>query len=747
MKKLIKWILGITLALVLVLVAAVILLPRFYDPNAHKPQIESLISEQIGRPVSLQGPIEWKVFPWLALSFHDVKVANEKGFRGDHLAQVDTLSARLKVLPLLKKQIRVGTVAIEGADINLQVAANGRSNWQGIVDTLASGAEDTPGDSTETPVDLKISGIQIKDSRIHFRDKAAAMQAELGDVNLKTGRIETGTPLEAELSATLDLPDNGLHGELKSQMEWQNLLGSGPLTAQLKKTTLSGQLQTDSGSVPFSLDLTKPGQLDIDSETLDFPEVRIQLANAEINSSVKGSWGGAGNYQGSLTADPFNLRQFLSQLGGTPLKFASPKAMESFSLNSSWRLRGNRLQLPDIQARLDDTAISGTLDLQDMEKLKGRFTLSLDAITADDYLPAETATASESSSGSNAPVGTLDFGHLTGTVNLKKLQLTGAKFNNTQLKVVTNGGRLHITPMKAGFYQGLLNTQVLVDANAPRNKVKLETRARDIHVGPLMKDVAGEQWLTGLGQLEVDVALDDPFAEAPLKTTHGRASYQLSDGELYGLDVMATVKQALNAVQQLRQGGEKKTQDVSKKASGTDKKTEFASIRFLGDINQGILTSRELSVVTPFLEVGGSVAIDLDAMTINGTIEPMLTAIPEDWLDPKYKQLLNLPIPVRLSGSLTEPSVSIDVAKLLLATQKTRIEEKKKELKKKLLGKLLGEDNSQDGDESAETKGETTGGDKTQAESGTKKEAEQKKPESTEDKLKRKLLKGLFGDD
>jgi len=119
MKKIIKWIIGIVLALALVLIAAVILLPRFYDPNEHKPQIERLISEQIGRQVSLQ--LNGRCSRgWRSLSMTSMWPTKRAS---KAIAQVDTLSARLKVAPLLKKQIRIGTVAIDGADINLQVAA------------------------------------------------------------------------------------------------------------------------------------------------------------------------------------------------------------------------------------------------------------------------------------------------------------------------------------------------------------------------------------------------------------------------------------------------------------------------------------------------------------------------------------------------------------------------------------------------------------------------------------------------
>jgi hypothetical protein len=47
---------------------------------------------------------------------------------------------------------------------------------------------------------------------------------------------------------------------------------------------------------------------------------------------------------------------------------------------------------------------------------------------------------------------------------------------------------------------------------------------------------------------------------------------------------------------------------------------------------------------------------------------------------------------VSLSGSLLEPKVGIDAKKLLLATQKEKINKEKDKLKKKLLKGLFGGD-------------------------------------------------------
>ncbi len=742
MKKLIKWLFGTILVMALVLVAAVILLPRFFDPNEHKTEIEQLISQQVGRPVSLAGPIEWQVFPWLALSFHDVTIANAPGFSGDHLARAETLSARVKIMPLLKKQIRVGTVAARSADINLQVARDGRSNWQGIVDALASdtGAQDNT--SAGAGPNIRISGIEITDAAIHYHDQAAAIRAELQETNLSTSRIEAGQPVDVRLDTTVALPDYGFSGALEGRILLAHVLDSADMTADIKKLTLDGQLKNGTSLIPVNLSLTQPAHLDFGQSRLDFPDIRLQLANAEVRATAQGHWSGAGNYAGTIQTKDINLRDFLSTTGGAPLAFANAEAMSRFSVQTPWRLQGSRLQLSDIQAQLDKTRLSGKLDFSDINQLSGQFELTMDTLNADDYFPVDNPeSASHEATTTNTASGALNFGHLNGQMTINTLQVAGARFENTRLKIVTNGGRLRITPMRADFYQGLLNTQVLVDANAPRNKVTLESRAENIQVGPLLADVAGDQWLTGLGELTLNVAIDDPFAPKPLKTAHGTVAYELNDGAFYGVDILATIKQALDTLQQLR--ATNKTGDApAAGVSGTDKKTEFAQIRFIGDINQGILASRELALITPFLTVGGQIRIDLDAMTIDGSIAPTLTHLPDDWVDPKYRQLLNVPIPVRLSGPLTAPSVRIDVPKLLLTTQKARIDKKKKALEKKLIGRLLGEDDK----ESSANEKENNGNEST----GQPKKADQtneEKPQSTEDKLKKKLLQGLFGDD
>src|SRR5699024_5294929 len=114
MKRMAK-IIAILLAAVIVLViVAVIVLPFVFDPNAHKAEIMALVEQRIGRDVTIPGTLELSVFPWLGLSIGRVTAANAPGFGDEPLAEIGAAEARIKLLPLLHKQLEIGTVTLNG---------------------------------------------------------------------------------------------------------------------------------------------------------------------------------------------------------------------------------------------------------------------------------------------------------------------------------------------------------------------------------------------------------------------------------------------------------------------------------------------------------------------------------------------------------------------------------------------------------------------------------------------------------
>jgi len=713
MKKIIKWLLKFIGVIALLLVIAIIVLPLVFDPNDHKERIQNLIQENTGRSVQLKGEIGWSVFPILALQFIDVEVANDAGFKGDYLARIGEVAAQVKVLPLLTKDIQIGGVELKQADINLQINRQGRSNWQSIVDNLAGDSSQAV--DTETSSDssqLQIRGITISEGKVVYQDQQNATNATISNFNLDASAIGSDIETDLDMSLDLALPDTGMQTRIDADVRLANLLDTQKLKGVLNSVSVNGRLSSES-DIPFELKLTESGTLDMAADSLDLPGIRLVLNDMQISTPVKASGlSGDMRMQGQLSVPTFDLGALLQALNA-PL---DNQADNQMSVQAQWQLGGNRLRLNDLNMTLDDTKIQGAVDITQLDQLRGTFNVSVDRIALDQYIPGGEAAAETPTEVSNTDY---NFGFLDGTIEIGQLIASGATLDNISLSFVSNGGGFRVRPLKADFYQGLLQTELNLDTKATSQKMKISHNMSNIQAGPLLTDIIGEQYLTGLGNLNADVSIDDPFSANPLQTTNGTISYRLSDGAIYGLDVFGMMRKGLSLLD-----------DGSQANNDTEAKTDFAVMNINATIDNGVLKTQQLFIDSPFFELQGDVEIDLAAMQIKGTISPMLTNIPENLLGPQYRRLLNVPIPVKLDGSLTAPGVNIDVAELLLATQKEKIDQKKDELKKDLLGKLLGEDE-----------------DDKDKDKNNNDPSQPKKEESSEDKLKRDLLNSLLGGD
>lgn len=672
MKKLFKWTLRILISLIVLVVIAAVVLPMVLDPNDYKQEIEEKIAQQIGRQAHLSGDIEWSVFPWLALTFNDVSVDNEKGFKGDKFAEIQKLSARVKLLPLLSKNIEVGSVLIDDAKLTMQVSGSGKSNWQSMLDNFESGSDDS--DSSTSDATLNIEGVKLSNVSINYKDSQAKTQANISKLSMDTSEISQDKSVDTEISMHVTMPDTGLNVDLKSDLKIQNMLSDSGMLIDINDFEISGKLSSDS-NLPLTITLDKSGNLDLAKDTLILPEVSIEIGNVQMKTNVSGSKiSSNGQFSGKYSLSEFNLNDFVKQLSGAGV--VSSDVFDNFSSNGDWKLYKSSLKLDNIDIKFDQSKVSGNANITDLDKLKGSFNLNMNTLNIDKFL-AEESNSSTTSSSDNQD---LDFGHLTGTVKIDTMLASGTTMENITMQVKTNGAKMTLDPVKANFYKGQLNTRVQIDTKAAKNKVIVGHSMSKIQAGPLLTDLAGSELLTGIGNLNVDLNIDEPFSDAPLKSSHGHIDYRLGDGAIYGVDVFGMMQQGLSLLYP----------EVQKVQSDGVKKTSFALMQIDADIKEGILKTNVLKIESPFLKVDGDISIDLANMTIDGFIAPMLLDIPEQLVSEKYKKLLKVAIPVKLSGSVLEPTIKIDAKQLILNSQKERIEEEKDKIKDKLLDSLFG---------------------------------------------------------
>ena len=132
MKKFIKWVAIAGGVLIVLIVVALLVVPMFIDVQKYKPQIEQKVSEATGRPFSIDGELRLSLFPWVGLAFSGLHMGNPPGFQEKDFLSVKSFDVRVKLIPLLSKDIQVKRFILEEPRIVLEKSKKGRGNWEGI---------------------------------------------------------------------------------------------------------------------------------------------------------------------------------------------------------------------------------------------------------------------------------------------------------------------------------------------------------------------------------------------------------------------------------------------------------------------------------------------------------------------------------------------------------------------------------------------------------------------------------------
>src|ERR1700689_4678782 len=125
--------LGVLAGGVVALLGAVLLAVwLFVNPNAYKGKIAAAVKESTGRELKLPGDIKLSVIPWVALELGPASLGNPPGFSDEPFLSFTHAKVRVRLLPLLRRQLQVARVEVAGLDLRLRKNAAGRGNWQGV---------------------------------------------------------------------------------------------------------------------------------------------------------------------------------------------------------------------------------------------------------------------------------------------------------------------------------------------------------------------------------------------------------------------------------------------------------------------------------------------------------------------------------------------------------------------------------------------------------------------------------------
>jgi len=625
MKKVIKWVAIGGGSLFLLIILAFLIIPKFVDIQKYKPEIEKKVAEAIGRPFTLGGDINLSLFPWAGLSFSDLHLGNPPGFKGKDFLSVKSFELRVKLIPLILKEIQVKRFVLDGPRIFLERRKDGLGNWEGI-GKLSDKATPKPQKEEGKPSkskpganfpikSLAVDEFAITNGFVQWNDHIKGGRKEVSDLALRLSDVSLDRPIHIAFAARLDNRPLSLEGDV------------GPLGKEPGKI-----------SIPLDLAVKVLEQVDVNLKG----KIVEPITRQEFDLAVKVS--------------PFSPRKLMAALGQTfPITTSDPKALNLVALSAKLKGDPKNVSVSDGTLDMDDSKLNFSTNVKEFSRPDVTFDLNLDQIDLDKYLspPSEKKSDEENKKIKTPTQGQKKIDYtlfrrllLDGTIRVGKLKAHGAKIQDFYLKISGKNGLFHLDPITLNLYQGDVSSKGILDVREEIPKSNIEIQAKGIQAGPMLKDLLKKDFLEGILKSEAAIRMTGDNPERIKRTLNGKGDLLFNDGAIVGIDLAGMVRNV------------KATFGLDEK-NAKKPRTDFAELHTPFTITNGVLDTPGTSLMSPFLRVTASGKADLVNEALDFIVEPKFVTTIKGQGDSMQRS--GLMVPVLITGTFSSPKFRPDL--------------------------------------------------------------------------------------
>ncbi|MFP5507169.1 MAG: AsmA family protein [Gammaproteobacteria bacterium] len=684
MTKLLR-VLGIVVAvLVVLIVAAALILPQVIDPNNYRDRIAAAVKEKTGRELTIAGDIGWSVFPWLGVEIGETRLSNAAGFGDEPFARVAAMQVRVKLLPLLRKEVEMSTLQLDGLQVNLAKDKSGRTNWADLVpaETAPAQPKAEPASAGLPVAALAIGGVTVRDASLVWDDRQAGSRQQIDNLNLNIGEIRPGQPVDVALDfvAKSGAPVTTAQVKLGGQLALSESL------KQIDVPNLKLSVAAQGESLPggkIDADLSSQLAADLDRQTLDLKNLVLNVLGLKLHGQAQGT-GIAGDkrqFAGTLKLDEFAPRDLLKTLGQDVPEVSDPAVLGKAAAEFAFKAGTDSARVDNLKLRLDDSNVTGAVGVNNFAAPAISFSLALDAIDLDRYLPPRkegevkaAPTPAQAAGGGAAalPVDTLRKLNLNGTLKIGQLKAYQMRSTDISVTLAAKDGLVRVHPASAKMYQGSYNGDITLDVRGKEPRYALNERVSGVQAGPMLTDMLGEAKVTGTANVAVKLTAAGNDPAAVRRSMNGNANFAFTDGTVKGLNVLGDIRKAYAVLR-----GKPAPADAGNQ-------TDFSALTGTATITNGLVRNDDLLGKSPLMQVEGQGTADLNTEALDYRV----TATLVDALEGEG-ELTGRPIPVRITGTFDQPKVGVDMQSALAQELKKRVEEKVQEkIEEKLQDKV-----------------------------------------------------------
>lgn len=693
MKGPLKWIGAVVGVVVLLFVVAAIVLPLVFDPNDHKQVVIDQVKERTGRDLRIDGDIELSVFPWIGIDIGRVTLSNAKGFADPVFASTDKVSIRVKLLPLFSKRLEMDTATIHGLTLNLARNAAGHNNWD---DLRAAGGEagaagksqptDAP-DGSEAPAvaAFAIGGLDIRDADLSWNDASTGQRFEINNLNMKTGAIDGGEPVDLEIALDVQVGEPEIRGHIAAEgrLDYDQARQLARVQDLRVESAFAGETLPGGEA---RIDVAANVEHDAGKSTLLIDQLEVDAADVKLAGELHiDGIGTAPSVGGEIRIDEFNPKKLLAKFAEAPLETADERALTRASMQATLAAGQNSIVMKPVTMRLDESTLTGEISVPDIESQVLRFALVLDQIDADRYMPPEKDKSGASTPSAGAPAagtpGTAASGaskvpnealrrlDVIGKMDIGKLKAAKMNLSRVHMSVKAKDGLIRLNPIGADLYGGTYRGDISVDARGESPRTVVDENLIAVQAGPLLEDLQGQDRLTGTANVSVAMQTVGATAAEVKRSLDGSASFAFTDGAINGVNIGRMIREANAAIKGIELPPEEIVQ-----------KTDFTELRGTMHVEKGVARNDDFTVLTPIMRINGKGTANLPSETVNYLVNATLLNPIKGQESEGLKDLVGVPIPIRITGNFAEPSYALDTPALAKSLAEAKAKGKLDEL-------------------------------------------------------------------
>ncbi|WP_260962068.1 AsmA family protein [Pseudomonas citri] len=679
----------VLLGLLLIIVALGFALTHLFDPNDYKEEIRQIARDKAHIELTLNGDIGWSLFPWLGLELHEASVATLAN-PTQPFADLQMLGLSVRVIPLLRREVQMSDVRVEGLNLRLSRDKNGHGNWEDIGKVAAPATtanapapteqpappSSAPTEKPAQPTRLDIDSLTVNNARVEYTDEQTGKLLTAESIQLSTGPVHDSTNIPVTLTAFLssNQPAVRVRTEVTGELRFERAVQR----YKFEDLKLSGEVTGD----PLqgkALNFNAQGQLFLDraANVAEWTGIKLSLNQLRALGELKvNDLDKTPQLNGGVSIAQFDLANFVDSIG-QKLPAMAEGSLGKVELVSRIAATPTSVDFNDINLKVDDSTFSGRIAVQDFAKQSLRAQLKADTFNVDRYLPPKSAETNSAKAAREAEVSDTEASAMAGAgstplpnaptqgawsndrlfpverlgkldldadLTFGQLTLDKLPIQNAALKATGQGGLLTLENLRGDLYGGNFEAKGTLDVRQTTPQLSLQTRINRVPAEKIIESQGKTPPVKGLVTLNSAITATGNSQKALIDNLNGNAGFVINDGMLLNANLEQQLCKGIATLNRKTLSGEPRGKD-----------TPFQQLNGNLTFHNGVANNPDLKVRIPGMTVNGNGDIDLRVLGMDYRVGVIVEGDKSDMPDPACQvneRYVDIEWPLRCRGPL-----------------------------------------------------------------------------------------------